>query len=90
MISLVNGCGTMGLRERLGGEWRWTLNLAVHGADGVLLMECLVWGYRRIVGKDGRNFCVILDLWWGDGSNIRFWPLLWLTWIFMVATTNGM
>jgi hypothetical protein len=21
MISLVNGCGTMGLRERLGGEW---------------------------------------------------------------------
>jgi hypothetical protein len=32
-----------------------------------------VWGYRRIVGKDGRTFRVILDLRWGDGSNIRLW-----------------
>jgi hypothetical protein len=34
---LGNGCGVMGLRERLGGELRWTLNLVVYGVGGVLL-----------------------------------------------------
>jgi hypothetical protein len=29
--------GAMGLRDRLGGEWWWTLNLAVHEAGDVLL-----------------------------------------------------
>jgi hypothetical protein len=28
---LVNGFGGMGMRERLGEEWWWTLNMEVHG-----------------------------------------------------------
>jgi hypothetical protein len=27
----------MGLRERLGGEWLWTLNIEAHGEGGVLV-----------------------------------------------------
>jgi hypothetical protein len=35
--ALLGDFGTMCMRERLGGEWRWTLSLAVHGTCGVLL-----------------------------------------------------
>jgi hypothetical protein len=27
----------MRLREKLGGEWWWTLNLVIHGMSGVLM-----------------------------------------------------
>jgi len=54
----------MGLRERLGGELRWTLNLAVYGVGGVLLslLVCSGWGYGRISGKDERISRVIPSL----------------------------
>jgi hypothetical protein len=54
----------MGLRERIGGEWWWILNMVVHGVGNVLLslLECLEWGYGRILGKDGKNFRVLPDL----------------------------
>jgi hypothetical protein len=68
----------MGLRERLGGELRWTLNLAVYGVGGVLLslLVCSGWGYGRISGKDERisrytKFEV------GNGSRISFWRGKW-------------
>jgi hypothetical protein len=42
MLSLVNGFGVMGLRERLCGEW-WTLNMEVLGEGSVLvsLLGCM-------------------------------------------------
>jgi len=35
--ALLGDFGTVCMRERLGGEWRWTLSFAIHGAGGVLL-----------------------------------------------------
>jgi hypothetical protein len=54
----------MGLRERLGGEWWWTLNMAVHGEGGVLvsLLGRMEWVYKRILGGVGGTFAVMLDL----------------------------
>jgi hypothetical protein len=72
------------LRERLGGEWQWTLNLAVHEVGSVLLnpLESLGWGYRRILRKVGRIFCVIPGLRWkmvprldlGMSNAVQVWP----------------
>lgn len=39
MLSLVNDFGTMGLREKLDGEWWCTLNMKVYGEDGVLVNQ---------------------------------------------------
>jgi hypothetical protein len=51
----------MCMRERLGGELWWTLNLAVRGVGGVLmsLLGRMGWGYRRIL----------------EGWNIRLWEV---------------
>jgi hypothetical protein len=64
----------MGLRERLGGDLRWTLNLEVYGVGGVLLslLEHLGWGYGRISGKNGRISCVIPILWWEMDPELVF------------------
>jgi hypothetical protein len=47
--------GTMCMRERLGGELWWTLNLVVRGVGGVLmsLLGRMGWGYGRILGGVG-------------------------------------
>jgi len=64
----------MGLRERLGGELRWTLNLAVYGVGGVLLSLRVWsgWGYGRISGKDERISRVIPSLRWGMDPGLVF------------------
>ena len=64
----------MGLRERVGGEWQWTLNLAVHGAGDVLLslLERLRCGYGRILGRVRGIFCVIPNLKWQMASRLDF------------------
>jgi hypothetical protein len=58
------GFGAMGLRERLGGEWWWTLNMEVHGEGGVLvsLSGCMGWVYGRILGGIGFCCLVLRDL----------------------------
>jgi hypothetical protein len=40
----------MCIRERLGGELRWPVNLALCGVSDVLmsLLGCMGWVYRRI------------------------------------------
>jgi len=75
----------MCMRERLGGEWRGTLNLVVCGVDGVLLslLVRLEWGYGRILRGVGGIFCITSDLRWkiaqrldsGMISGVRMWPL---------------
>jgi hypothetical protein len=57
----------MGLRERLGGEWWWTLNMEVHEEGGVLvsLLGHMGWVYGKILGKVGKIFVVIPDMSWG-------------------------
>jgi hypothetical protein len=54
----------MCMRERLGGELWWTLNLAIRRVSGVLmsLLGCMRWGFERILGRVGRSFQVIPDL----------------------------
>jgi hypothetical protein len=54
----------MCMRERLGGEWQWTLNLAIRRVGGFLLslLERLRWGYGRILGGVRGNFHVIPNL----------------------------
>jgi hypothetical protein len=44
VLSYENGFGAMGLREKLGGEWLWTLNLEVHGVGSALLS---FWGHME-------------------------------------------
>jgi hypothetical protein len=48
----------MGLGERLGGEWRWTVNLAVHGMGGVLLslLEAFGVGLWKNIRKGWEKF----------------------------------
>jgi len=54
----------MRLREKLGGEWWWTLNLVIHGMSGVLMSPLgrMGWDYGRILGRAWGSFQVILDL----------------------------
>jgi hypothetical protein len=37
MLSWINGFGDMGLRERLGGEWWWILNMKVCEKGSVIV-----------------------------------------------------
>ena len=64
IISLVNGFGVMGLRERHGGEWWWTLNMEVLGEGGVLvsMLGCMGWVYGRKLGRVGGSFVITSDL----------------------------
>ena len=54
----------MSMREKLGGEWWSTINLAVHGLGGVLmsLLGRMGWVYRRILGEAGEISLAIPNL----------------------------
>jgi hypothetical protein len=69
----------MCMRERLGGELLWMLNLVVIGVGGVLLIPLgrMGWGFGRILGGVGVYFVATPDLKLGDGSKIRFWDDVW-------------
>jgi len=64
----------MGLRERLDGNWWWTLHLEVHG-EGCVLVSLLGWVYGRILGEVGRSSHTRFEV--RDDSKVRFWHDLW-------------
>ena len=75
----------MGLREKLGREWWWTLNMEVHGEDSVLVSLLRRMGRVNgtILGGVGGNSVVTPDLKCEmapmlDSSmifGVRIWPL---------------
>jgi hypothetical protein len=46
----------MGLREKFGGRWLWTLNMELHREGGVLvsLSRHMKWVYGRILKGVGK------------------------------------
>jgi hypothetical protein len=62
------------MRERLGEEWWWAPNLVVRGLGGVLisLLECMGWGYGRILDGVGGSSQVIPNLRWGMDPMLDF------------------
>jgi voltage-gated potassium channel Kch len=85
MLSYVNGFGDMGLRERHGGKWWWTLNMEVHGEGGVLVSLLGHMGrvYGRVLGGVGGSYVVTRSLKWvmalrldfGMIFSVGIWPL---------------
>jgi hypothetical protein len=68
----------MGLRERLGGGWRWILNVEVLRDDGVLvrLLGRMEWVSGRILCGFRRSFVVTPNLRW-EITKVRFWHDCW-------------
>jgi hypothetical protein len=52
------------MREKVGVELWWTLNLAGRGVGGVLmsLLGCMGWGYGRILRGVGGSFLILPNL----------------------------
>jgi len=65
----------MCIRERLGGEWRWTLNLVVHGVGGSL--EPFGVGLWKNIKRGWENILSHTRFEVEGGSKIIFWHDQW-------------
>jgi hypothetical protein len=67
------------MREKVGVELWWTLNLAGCGVGGVLmsLLGCMGWGYGRILRGVGGSFLILPNLRWEMAPRLRVWHDLW-------------
>jgi hypothetical protein len=62
------------LRERLGGEWWWILNMEALGEGGVLvsLLGLMRWVYGRILGGAESGSIITPDLKWEMAPRLDF------------------